>query len=93
MVAVSVSRPRPPPTPQTKVSPLVVADGSYDAKDEGPARPQAIPLALEDLQDALQLLLPNVWVEDIGQLLQGVEQQKLQPLRSRQGGESLTGSA
>lgn len=37
----------------TKASPLVVADGSYDAKNEGPAGPQAISLALEDLQNAL----------------------------------------
>lgn len=93
MVVVSVCRAKTPPFPPTKASPLVVADGSYDAKHEGPAGPQAVPLALEDLQDALQLFLPNVCVEDIGQLLQGVEQQKLQPLRSKEGGESLTSSA
>lgn len=92
MIVVSVCRAKTP-FPQTKASPLVIAYGSYNAKDEGPAGPQAIPLALEDLQDALQLFLPNVCMEDIGQLLQRVEQQKLQPLRSRKGGESLTGSA
>lgn len=62
------------------LSPLVVADGSDDAQDEGPAGPQAVPLALQDLQDALQLLLPDVGVQDVRQLLQGVQQQELQPL-------------
>jgi len=60
--------------------PLIVADGSDDPQDERPSGPQAVALALEDLQDALKLLLPDVGVQHVGQLLQGVQQQKLQPL-------------
>lgn len=89
-----IANPNPHPTPaQTKASPHVIADGSDDAKDQWPAGPQAVPLALEDLQDTLQLFLPNVCVKDIRQLLQGVEQQKLQPLGSRESRQLLTGSA
>lgn len=60
--------------------PLVISDGSYDTQDKGPARSQAITLALENLQDTLQLFLPDVCMEHVGQLLQGVKQHKLQPL-------------
>lgn len=60
--------------------PLIVADGSYDTQDEGPAGTQAVTLALQDLQDALQLFLADVRMQHVGQLLQGVQQQKLQPL-------------
>lgn len=40
--------------------PLIIADGSYDPQDEGPAGAQAVSLALQNLQDALQLFLPDV---------------------------------
>lgn len=60
--------------------PLVISDGSYDTQDEGPAGPQTVTLTLENLQDTLQLFLPDVCMEHVGQLLQGVKQHKLQPL-------------
>lgn len=60
---------------------MIVADGSYNTQNEGPAGPQAVALTLQDLQDALQLLLPDVRVQHVGQLLQRVQQQKLQALR------------
>ena len=65
-------------------SPLVVADGSDDAKHQGPAGPQAVPLTLQDLQDTLKLLLPDVGVEHVGELLQGIQQEQLQPLWEEQ---------
>lgn len=60
--------------------PLIIADGPDDSQDEGPAGPQAVSLALQDLQDTLQLFLPDVCMQHVGQLLQGVQQQELQAL-------------
>lgn len=79
----------PPPT--GNFLPLIIADCSYDTQDEGPARPQAVSVALKNLQDTFQLFLPDVCMEHVGQLLQGVKQQKLQALGDKKKkGEIIT---
>lgn len=86
---------RHPPTSlvETKIAPsitllpLIIANGSYNTQNEGPTRPQAVALTLQDLQDTLELFLPDVCVQHVGQLLQGVQQQKLQPLRDQEKGD------
>ena len=63
-------------------SPLTVVDCPDDgSEDEGPALPQRLPIVVEDLQRALQLLLPDVALRDGGQLLQGGQQHRLQALK------------
>lgn len=59
------------------ISPLVVPDGAYDTQNKRPAGPEAVPMALQDLKDTLQLFLTDVCMENVGQFPQRVQQQKL----------------
>lgn len=75
-------------SPSITLLPLIIANGSYNTQYKGPSRPQAVALTLQDLQDTLELFLPDVCMQHVGQLLQGVQQKKLQPLRDQEKGDS-----